>query len=349
MVRKLKRYSLYLSIVIATGILVACGSASADRDEGFISFGAHQSGSAYHSAATGLAKVVSDKSDLKLTVKPFSGPNAWMPLLNSGEIDLGILAYPDAGWAYVGENGYPKKNKNIRTLVNGNDILVSGLTVRVDSGIKEISDLKGKRVASDYTGNQILPNILEAHLASAGLSWDDVVSVPVTDINTGVNALRENRVDAIFAGTPTVGIFTEMDTTKEIDVLDWAEISPENIDDFPEETIEEMTELVPGISPVAFEGGILKNETTIVSYPIILATNSHISEDVAYNVVKTLWNNYEELHKQYMWLETWNPENMFDDEPAIPYHSGAVKFFKEVGVWTDIAEENQQELLNQFK
>lgn len=265
MIRKLKRYSLYLFIVVAAGILVACGNVSADRDESLLSFGAHQSGSAYHSAASGIAKVASDKSELKLTVKPFSGPNAWMPLLNSGEIDLGILAYPDAGWAYAGENGFPEKNENIRTLVNGNDIVTSGLTVRVDSGIKEVSDLKGKRVASDYAGNQILPNILEAHLASAGLSWDDVIKVPVTDINTGVNALRENRVDAIFSGTPTVGIFTEMDTTTAIDALDWAEIPPENLDNFPEETIEEMTELVPGISPVAFE--YIKKRNNISQLP----------------------------------------------------------------------------------
>jgi len=344
---KVKRYSLYLLIALSAIMLAACSSASADEDN-LISFGAHQPGIAYHSAASGIANVVTDQSDLKVTVLPFSGPNAWMPLLNEGEIDVGILSYPDAGWAFTGENGFPKENKNIRMLVNGNKIVTSGLTIRVDSGIEKVSDLEGKRVASDYTGNKILHKIAEAHLASAGLTWDDVKPMPVSDVGSGLNALREGRVDAVFTGTPTVGTFNEMDTTTDIDALNWGEVEPEDIDNFPEETKEKMKELVPGIAPTVTDGGILNGERTVINYPIILAGNTYLSDDAAYELVKTLWNHYEKLHPQYIWLETWEPERMFDEDPAIPYHPGAVKFFKEVGVWTKEAEQNQNELLNEI-
>ncbi|MGJ9385281.1 TAXI family TRAP transporter solute-binding subunit [Salipaludibacillus sp. CF4.18] len=370
-----KKYSnkpkILFTVMLALLSLVACGEVPGGSDQGeetnsgleslenetatndgnsngnSLSLAAHQPGIAYHSAASGISSVVSSQSDTRLTVKPFSGPNAWIPLLNEGEIDIGILSFPDAGWAFNGENGYPEKNENLRMLVNGNNIVTSGLTVKADSDIKEVADLKGKRVASDYSGNQIIPRILEAQLLSVGLSWEDVERVPVTEVDSGINALRENRADAAFTGTPTVAAFTEMDTTSDIDGLNWGGVSPKDIEEFPTETVKEMAELVPGIQPVTFENGFLNSEKTLVSYPIILAASSHVSGEDTYELVKTLWNNYEELHSQFAWLETWEPETMFNEDPPVPYHPGAVEFFKEEGVWTDEAEENQQELLNQ--
>ncbi|SDJ08173.1 TAXI family TRAP transporter solute-binding subunit [Alteribacillus bidgolensis] len=324
-------------------------SASKSGDPNSLNMGAHQPGIAYHSAASGIASVVSEYSNTKLTVKPFSGPNAWMPLLNNGEIDLGILSYPDAGWALKGENGYPEKNSNLRILMNGNNIVTSGLTVRTGSGIKEVEDLEGKRVASDYSGNQILSNILKAQLASAGLTVDDVEKVPVTDVGSGLNALREKRVDAVFTGTPTVAAFTEMDTTTDIDALNWAGVSPDEIEHFPQDIVDEMNEFVPGVQPETFDGGILNSKKTLVSYPIVLGASAQLSEDAAYEVVKTLWNNYESLHSQFSWLETWEPEQMFNEDPPAPYHPGAVKFFKEQEVWTDKVEQRQKELLEKVE
>ncbi|MGY4691467.1 TAXI family TRAP transporter solute-binding subunit [Salibacterium sp. K-3] len=314
-----------------------------------IDFGAHQPGIAYHSAASGISSVVSENIEESLTVTPYSGPNAWMPALNSGELDMGILSYADMEWAVNGENGYPKANKNVRMLVRGNDITTAGLTVREADDIQSISDLEGKRVAAEYSGNQIIQQILTAQLETAGLSWDDVETVPVTDVGSGVDALREERVDAVFTGTPTVSTFTEVDTTKDIDGLNWADVPPNEVDSFPEETVEQMASRVAGIHPVTFADGFLNEEKTLAAYPIGLAVNAEMSEDQVYNMVKALFENYEDLHSQFTWLESWNPEQMFDPEPPIPYHPGVVRYFEEEGLWTEEAAAHQEELLSSME
>ncbi|GAA0440274.1 TAXI family TRAP transporter solute-binding subunit [Lentibacillus halophilus] len=322
---------------------------NSNPDGDSINFGAHQPGIAYHSAASGISSVVSENIDGNLTVKPYSGPNAWMPALNSGELDMGILSYADMAWAKDGKNGYPKKNPNIRMLVRGNTIVTTGLTVRVEDDIQNVADLKGKRVASEYSGNQILQQITTAQLQASGLSWDDVEKVPVTDVDSGVEALRDGRVDAVFTGTPTVATFTEVDTTKDINGLNWAGVPPEDIDQYPEETVKKMESFVPGIQPATFKDGFLNKEKTLVSYPIGLAANADLSNEEAYTIVEVLWNNYEDLHAQFSWLETWAPEQMFDPEPPIPYHPGVVEFFEDEEIWTEKAEKHQEELLNEME
>ncbi|UOQ94750.1 TAXI family TRAP transporter solute-binding subunit [Halobacillus shinanisalinarum] len=349
-----KIYSVVV-IVLSCLILAGCGSKEAhsgsksDSVDHLISIGAHQPGIAYHSTASGIATVVTSHSDLKMTVKPFSGSNAWMPLLNSGEIDFGILSYPDAKWALKGINGYPEKSKNVRLLVRGNNIVISGFTVRANSGIEKVKDLKGKRVAANYSGNQIIPRVLEAHIASAGLTWDDVQMVPVTGVGAGVNALRENRVDAAFTGTPTVSTFLEADTAIDIDGLNWGGVSPENIDEFPKDVTREMQSLVPNIKPTVFNNGFLNEKTILAQYPIALIGSSKVSEETAYRLTKVLWGHYKKLHSQFTWLQTWTPEQMFDPNPSVPYHPGAIKFFKEQGLWTEEAEQKQGELLKSIK
>lgn len=314
-----------------------------------VSIGTHPQGASYNVTGAGIAKVVSENTPVKITVKPFAGPNAWMPLLNSGELDLGVISAPDAGWAFNGVSGFKEPNKNVRTLVYGNYLTLPGFTIRQDANISKVADLKGKPVASGYAGNQIIHLVLEAQLATVGLSWDDIVGVPVTDIATGMKAVRENRAIAAFGGAPTTAPVLEVDSAVSLTNLSFGDWDPNDIANFPAEMLAEMRKRVPGAAATVIKGGTgwVKRDSVGMSYPIILVANAQMSEATAYEIVKGLWENDTELHPIYDWLKGWKQDTFFNSVPPTPYHPGAVRFFKEAGVWTDEAEKNQQELLKQ--
>ena len=69
--------------------------------------------------------------------------------------------------------------------------------VRDKSDIKQISDLKGKRIAWDYGGHAISQTFLNAVLETGGIKPSDVQQVRVSNVNDGIRAVPEGKVDAI--------------------------------------------------------------------------------------------------------------------------------------------------------
>ncbi len=341
-------------VVLSMGLLTACGGSSdssASSKEGSaaqsiqLSIATHQPGIFYHTTGSAIAGVVSEKHpSINVTVRPYAGTTAWMSLVNNNQVNLGITEAANMRLALEGAGDF-QRNANIRALIISGKLKMSGYTVRKDSGINSLSDLKGKRVATGYNGDMIIQSLLNLQLQSVGLTWDDVKKVPVTDVGSGLNALRENRVDAVFTGNPTVGAFLEADDAIGIKALNLGNIAPEQIDQFPKGFREEMDKQIPTLEPVVYKGGFIKEDTVIYEYPVGIATSTHLSEEVGYELVKTLWENYEALHRAFGWFESWTPETMYMENPPVPYHDGAIKFFKEKGLWTDEAEKNHQELL----
>lgn len=344
-----------MSLVVAmfTFILLsACGTNGSGNTETtggneIIIIGTHPVGTPYNGAGTGIASLIDESTSVGVTVRPYDGTNAWMPFLNTGDIHLGVSSAPDLGWAMQGINGF-RENKDARLLLNGRYIQANGIIVREDSGIKTTADLKGKKVASGYAGNQVIELLVGLHLQSVGLTWDDVERIPVSSALEGLEALREGRVDAAFGENPNSATALEVNSAAALRTLNIGDITPENFDTFPEEMLELLNSEVPGLRTAvveSLEGG----ERVLYEYPIVLAASAKLSDDAAYDIVKALWENYEKLNTMHIWLEGWNHDTMFNPTPPAPYHPGAIKFFTEKGLWTDEAEAHYQEMLKKVE
>src|SRR3989442_12393346 len=59
-------------------------------------------GTAYYAVASGLAKVVSSHAGYQMVVQPYTGTSTMLPLLNTGEVDFGLVNAVDLGLAYRG-------------------------------------------------------------------------------------------------------------------------------------------------------------------------------------------------------------------------------------------------------
>ncbi|SDJ08115.1 TAXI family TRAP transporter solute-binding subunit [Alteribacillus bidgolensis] len=343
--------------VMLAGVLLsltACGEESEstvngdNSASGGVNIATHPSGQAYNGAGTGIADVIKDNSDMQVSVKPYSGPASWMSIFNEQqEVNAGFLSLPDAVWAYNGESVFDE-SENVRALVKGNFNVAGGYTVEEDSGIDSLTDLEGRKVAADYPGNNIISVIFEAQLNSVDMTFDDLDQVPISDPNTGLQALREGRVEATFTGSPEAAGTLELDSAISIKSLNFGDYTSSEIDSIPEEEINELQSLIPGAEVIPYKGGFVPEETSLISYPTAFIGHAEqLSEDDAYNIVKSLWENYEELHPLHPWLDSWKQETMFDPDIEVPYHPGAVEFYKEIGVWNEEAEENQEQLLNE--
>src|SRR5205809_8013193 len=141
-------------------------------------------GTAYYAVASGLAKVVSGAAGFQMVVQPYTGTSTMLPLLNTGEVDFGLVNAVDMGLSYRGpdfkiggRNPFPHA-PNLRLVMRGSPLLV-GLLVRKDSPIKAARDIKGKRMTGEYPAHLAVWYNMFGHLSSAGLTWSDVKVVPV--------------------------------------------------------------------------------------------------------------------------------------------------------------------------
>src|SRR2546425_6263421 len=157
-------------------------------------------GTAYYAVASGLAKVVSSHAGYQMVVQPYTGTSTMLPLLNTGEVDFGLVNAVDLGLAYrgpsfkIGGRNPDPHSPHLRLVMRGSPLMV-GLLVRKDSPIKVARDIKGKRMTGEYPAHLAVWYNMFGHLSSAGLTWSDVKVVPVPAVNDGVDALLQGRAE----------------------------------------------------------------------------------------------------------------------------------------------------------
>ncbi len=342
---KLKRMIVATSAAALIGIM-SNGAAQAQE----LSMGTLTVGGSFYAVGAGLAKVVGDATPVKISVKPFGTTGSWVPLLERNQLQLGLASTEESAWAFQGKYNYPQRQKNVRLLMFGNWVHSAPLVVRKDSGIKSIKDLKGKRVYF-VAGNMSVQFDVQVFLASMGLTWNDVQKVPVSSTRAGADLLRENRLDATYGAAATTPYSVELNRAVGIRALSYGNLDPDKGDKITDAMNAKVAAVLPGGRLAVQKGGAgyYEKSAVIVGYGLQLLTNAQVSDDTAYKVVKALWTNYKKLGPIYAWLKDWKPESMFNDDPVVPYHPGAVRFYKEIGVWNAKAEKKQNELLATLK
>ena len=152
-------------------------------------------GTLTYAVGAAVAKVLNEAGGIQARVQPSSGTGAGIPLLESGEIDLGLANTLELYDAYHGVGTFDgRPNKSLRTIAVVFPIKV-GLFVRNDSPIKSIKDMKGHSVAYGFTSQEIIKKTVDAMLATEGLSIKDLKPVLVPNLVRGVDELIGGRAD----------------------------------------------------------------------------------------------------------------------------------------------------------
>ena len=340
----MKKFSALL-LILGISLSWSIQEITAQQLPSMLGIGTHPIGSFFNSVGTAVAVVAGKHTQIKTIVKPMTGPAAWYPLMETKDIDLGVLNNWDAEKGYLGESTYTKLSKgkgfSVRLVaVSVNNAI--GLAVAANSGISKYSDLKGKRVA----GNLPTPSLqlqTEALLANGGVSWSEIRVVPVSSVAEGVKVVMQGQADS--SATCTIG----MPIIEELHAKKGARILP--VDPSPE-AVKRTKEKFPGylvkVSPGPGKTGVEK-EQYLWAYDIYLIGREDLPDEAVYQVVKALWEHYMELGAIHVLLKDWTQDRFVSQDALIPYHPGAIKFYKEKGLWKDKMEKLQGTLLAKKK
>jgi TRAP transporter TAXI family solute receptor len=309
-----------------------------------VAIGTNPPGSVFYALASGLAKVVSEATPMQMAVQPYTGTSTFMPLLNNGELDFGLNNFVDLALAYQGperlkiggKNPFPHI-PNVRLVMRGAPFMV-GLLIRKDAPFKTIQDIKGKRLTGEYPAQLAVWYNMFGALASAGLTWKDVKVVAVPAANEGVDALVQGRVDVTQHALNSAKV-READAAVGVRHLSI---------DCSAEGEKRLRQAVPGYYPRVAKAGSASaviEDTCFVAYDICLTTHKAASDTVIASVLKAISDNIEKLPPLHPAFKEWTRERAVDPDVTIPYHSGAISFYKEQKLWSSKMDETQKRLL----
>ena len=295
--------------------------------------GTNPAGTGAHAIASALAAIASKATPIAVKVQPYNGPNAWMPLLEGGEIEMGIINILDSHMAATGSGNYKTAYRSVRVISGGVFPFTAGLIVRDKSEIKQIGDLKGKRVAWDYGGHAINQTWQNAVMEAGGLKPSDVTQVRVSNLNDGIRNVPEGKVDASFSAVG-IGVVEEANAMEPVRFLNVPNTEAAN------KILGRY-----GASVVKSQPGTgIKGETYVIGYPLQLVSSSKVNDKTVATLLKAWWDNLAEIQTMHPLLKRWTKDTQALTNFTVPYHSGAVRFYKEVGIWTAKHEARTKEI-----
>ncbi|HMO83459.1 MAG TPA: TAXI family TRAP transporter solute-binding subunit, partial [Lacipirellulaceae bacterium] len=227
-------------------------------------------------------------------------------------------------------------------MLNYADGAAVALATAADANIKTLQDVKGKRVAW-VRGAPALNQAVTCMLAFAGLTWDDVIKVEFGGHGPTVDGIVNNEVDAFNNAT-----FSALNQK--------IAASPRGIYYPPvphsdEEGWKRLQAVVPWYEKhVATDGVGIKEggqEMAAVAYPVLVSYDK-IDEAVGYNMTKAMHKFYDDYKASAPGANGWAIERQKWSK-FLPYHPGAVKYYKEIGVWPAGQDEVQAQSIARQK
>jgi TRAP transporter TAXI family solute receptor len=285
-------------------------------------------GSIFYASSVAIGKVLDGKLKMQVRVQPMGGSSTYIPLLNRGEADFGLTNVDDARTSFKGTGNFKRPNPNLRLTMVAFPLTL-GVIVRNDSTIKTIADLKGKILPWGYRAQTTGRILQEAVLATAGLTMKDVRQVPTQSLFSGVDLLGDGKVDAA-----VISIGTGQAQQANVNLASHGGIRFLNMDSSPK-AVTAIRQLLPArpfqVQPAPYAVGII-GPTTVMAYSVFFTTNAKTPDELVYNMVKMFHGSKADLAAGHPVFKDFDPKRM-TEEIGVPWHPGAIKYYKEIGQW----------------
>jgi TRAP transporter TAXI family solute receptor len=314
------------SLIIALAITTLLASAAAAQTLGI---GTSNPGSITHSTGSAIAKLITEQTGMQARVQPHSGNSAFVPAVNAGEVDFGAANVLEMQYALTGTGIYKGQVLKDLQVVTVLMPLRTAFFVKKDSPIKTVKDLMGKRVPGKWTAQKVINYITNGLLANAGMSYKDVKMVPVPNVNRSADDFIQGKADTFFFA---VGSGKVREAGAKVGGLRALAVDPSP------EAMARFREHMPVIYPLLLEPtkpnyGIVE-PTYVAAFDLLFVTNNKVPENVIYKVTKAIYGGKKALFASFKTLgANFSPQKMAKVLPAGEYHPGAIKFYKEVGMW----------------
>lgn len=227
----------------------------------------------------------------------------------------------------------------LRLLITSNGKSNQALAVAADSGVERFADLEGRRVAW-VRGAPALNVSTEAFLACGGLGWDDVERVEFPGYGAMWNGIVAGQVDAAYATTVS-GPTRKLEASPR--GIDWPPVPHDD-----EACWRRLKSVAPYFTPhMATRGAGISEENphegATYPYPLLIAMADR-DADLVYAMTRAIGENYDAYKNADPGAIGWARDYQIFDW-VVPWHRGAVRYWREVGAWNEDLEAHNQRLI----
>lgn len=267
-----------------------------------------------------IAGKVGESTSTKVTAITSGGSKANIEAMDAGDAQLGFVQTDVGAYAYQGTRLFDTKIDNFATVANL--YMEQVQIVTLDESIKTVADLAGKNVSVGASGSGVYFNAVDV-LGAYGLDVEKDIKPTYQSFGDSVEALQDGKIDAAFvvAGAPTTAV-TSLATTKQVYLVS---LDQEHIDALIAES--------PYYSPNTIAASVYNTPadvTTVAVGAVVIARDDVSAADV-YNFLYGTFENLEALTAAHAKGAELSLE-FAASYGAVPYHPGAVEYFKEKGI-----------------
>jgi TRAP transporter TAXI family solute receptor len=243
-------------------------------------------------------------------------------LLQAGRGELAIALGDAVSAAARGdeEAGFKTKLDKLRGISGTYNNYIQ-IVANADSGIKTLADLKGKKISVGAAKSGTELNA-RAILKAAGITYADLGKVEYLAFGESVELMKNRQLDATLQSAG-LGVASIRDLATAVNII----------------VIPVPADVVAKVGDAAYQPAIIPANTytgqttdiATAAIPNFLITHSGVSDDLAYQMTKSMYENLDTLYAAHNSAKTIKRENAVKGMP-VPLHPGAARYYKEVGL-----------------
>ncbi|MDJ0830544.1 MAG: TAXI family TRAP transporter solute-binding subunit [Desulfobacterales bacterium] len=322
--------ALFIGITVFLGLALCLSfaPAPAQAETKFVTIGTGGVTGVYYPTGGAICRLVNKgrkQHGIRCSVESTGGSVYNLNTIAAGELDMGVA---QSDWQYHAYNGTSKfkdkgANKCLRAVFSVHPEPFT-VVARKDSRIKKFKDLKGKRVNIGNPGSG-QRGTMEVVMKAMGWTKADFKLASELKSAEQSKALCDNKVDAMVftVGHPS-GSIKEAATSCDSVIV---EVAGPTIDKLVKDNDYYRTATIPG---GMYRGTDMDVKTFGVGATFV--TSCKVDEDIIYNVVKSVFENFDQFQKLHPAFKNLKKEEMIKDGLSAPLHKGAIKYYKEAGL-----------------
>jgi len=313
------------AVLMAAALLITSCSKSGDKPaakKNYILATGGTSGT-YYPFGGAIANIWNTKvANMNVTAQATGASAENLRLINKGEAEYAIVQNDVMDYAYNGTDLFAgEKLANVMTIGTLYPEVVQ-IAVSKASGIKSVSDFKGKRISVGAAGSGVEFNAKQI-MEGYGLTFDDIKKSNLS-FKESAEGIQNGTLDGCFitAGVPNSAL-QELAFTAGLILIPVDGVAADKICD-----------KYGYYTKTTIPGGTYKgtdDDTAALAIKATLAVNAKLDEATVYEMTKALFENLGELAVAHAKGKEVSAAQAVTGV-SVPFHPGAKKYYKEIGL-----------------
>ena len=327
-----KAAAVFLAVFLAAGLLSGCGGKDAS---GVGKTGAEEivkinfptagaSGALYAVGAAVTHMWTNSVPGVQAKSQASAGGIANLNMVADGEAQVSVAVSSNVAECINGTGSFQNLPYKDLKIIAGLYMNPNQVVVTERSGIEKLEDAKGKRFAVASAGSSVY-NECAVHFTTAGLHFPDDIQAEYIAFTDAADLLQNGSADGawVMSGVPASAVTQAL-------------AGGCRLVDMDEDLLNRLKEKYPWYSPYIIPKGTYPGQDKDIrtsAVKMVMFTRGDLPEELVYRLTKAFWEHIGELGETQKNLKGLTPEEAVRNVGNLPFHPGAVKYYKETGVW----------------